>query len=77
VVDARHSGYPADRFVDGIHVNRRGALELSAALAEAIQGRPTSGWVALGDGRARPVDLPIEDVSESAVALAGGGSRVN
>ena len=70
VVDARRSGLAADLFMDGAHVNRRGALKLSAALAEVLADRPSAGptarWVALDLGRAGSVDLPMEDVMQSA-----------
>jgi len=71
VVDARHSGFAADQFMDGVHLNRRGALRLSAALGELLRD-PQSGagrWVALDPSRARAFDLPIEDVWQSHLAL--------
>ncbi len=70
VVDARHSGFAPDLFMDGAHVNRRGALKLSAALASVLRDPATLGsWAALDLGRAGAVDLPIEDVWQSLLAL--------
>ena len=77
VVDARHSGFSPDLFYDGAHLNRRGAIKLSAALAEVLRGpveKVESGrWVALDLGRDGPIDLPVEDVPQSAVALKANG----
>jgi hypothetical protein len=73
VVDARHSGFAADHFMDGAHVNRRGAMRLSTALADALADRPAGGtegrWVSLELGRAGVLDLPLEDVSQSTLAI--------
>jgi hypothetical protein len=73
VVDARHAGFAPDLFADGVHLNRRGALKLSAALAEILRDPleigQTGHWVALDINRARPVDLPIEDLIQSSVAV--------
>ena len=46
VLDARHSGYVHTRFVDSIHLTGKGALALSADVAEAIaagDGPPLGG----------------------------------
>jgi hypothetical protein len=73
VVDSRHSGFSPDLFLDGAHVNRRGALKLSAALADVLRepavvdGSPR--WVGLDLSKARDFDGPIEDVNQSVVAL--------
>src|SRR5262249_49405390 len=42
VVDARRSGFPPDLFVDGIHLDRDGALALSAEIADFLlaQSKP-------------------------------------
>jgi hypothetical protein len=76
VVDARHAGFPADLFMDGVHLNRRGALKLSEALAQVLldplDASPTGRYVALDLRRARPFEQPIEDVYDSAVALRAG-----
>ncbi len=75
VIDARRSGFGANEFSDGIHLNRRGALALSALLGEAIRGPVAADrWVALDRGRVDRVDLSIEDVYQSALALQATGS---
>ena len=77
VVDARHSGFTADLFADGAHLNRRGALKLSSALAAILRDPPPADlkqqWVALDLGRSREFDRPIEDVGQSGVALRAVG----
>ena len=72
VVDSRHSGFSPDLFLDGAHVNRRGALKLSAALADLLR-QPSLGdgsprWVALDLSKGRDYDGPIEDVNQSVIA---------
>ncbi len=75
VVDARRSGFGADQFFDGVHLNRRGAMALSALLGEAIRGPIAADrWVALDRGRVDRVDLPIEDVYQSGLALQAAES---
>lgn len=73
VVDARHSGFTPEDFMDGAHVNRRGAFKLSAGIADLLRGPAPDGtpprWVALDLGRVGPVALPMEDVSQSGAAL--------
>jgi Protein of unknown function (DUF1574) len=73
VVDFRHSGFTADLFIDGAHVNRHGASRLSAALAEILR-RPadaitSSRWVTLDIAHVPEFDGPLEDVNESTVVL--------
>ena len=70
VADARRSGFVPDEFNDGIHLKRNGALRLSAALGDLLRiGPPAGTWVDLDAGKPRPIDLPIEDLGQSAVAL--------
>jgi hypothetical protein len=73
VVDARHAGFPADHFVDGAHVNRPGALKLSAALGEILRepagAVPAPRWVGIEFDRVRRFDLSIEDVNQSTLVL--------
>ena len=80
VVDARHAGYDARLFLDNTHLNRRGALALSAALASilapylgpsspALAGR----WVDL-PAYQEPAEFPqIEDVHQSSLAIGTPG----
>ena len=78
VVDARHAGFAPDLFMDGAHMNRRGALKLSAALAEVLRdpiSTSESGrWVALDLDRVRGGEMPIEDVFQSGMALQAAGA---
>jgi hypothetical protein len=73
VVDARHSGFTADQFFDGVHVNRRGAARLSTALADTLADRPVEEvdrrWVSLELGPGGVLNLPLEDVYQSAAVL--------
>jgi hypothetical protein len=73
VVDSRHSGFTADMFLDGAHVNRRGALKLSAAVADVLRqpadDLASSRWVFIDLARIRDFDGPIEDVNQSIVAV--------
>ena len=77
VADARHSGFEAFEFNDGIHLKRFGALRLSAALGDLLRPEHApGGWVQLDTGRPRSVDYPLEDVGQSAVALQGGPAGI-
>jgi hypothetical protein len=73
VLDARQSGFSADDFYDGVHVERRGAMRLSIALADLLADRPDGGtggrWVSLETGEAGGLDMPLEDVIQSALAI--------
>jgi len=73
VLDARHSGFSADDFTDGVHVDRRGAMRLSIALADVLADRSDGGtegrWVSLEPGEAGALDVPLEDVIQSALAI--------
>ena len=73
VVDARHSGFPAEEFIDGAHLNRPGALKYSAALGQLLRdpGRSIEeiGWVQVDLGRVRGYSGKIEDVNQSAEAI--------
>lgn len=76
VLDARRSGFEAAEFNDGIHLKRPGALRLSAALGRTIRAGPGGDrWVRLDAGSPRSIEFPIEDVGQSAVAIAGGPTR--
>jgi hypothetical protein len=69
VLDARDSGFPAEVFIDAIHLDARGAAALSLGVAEALRddlaGAAPSRWIKLP--RYRPVLLPegAEDVETS------------
>jgi hypothetical protein len=78
VLDARRSGYPASVFVDAIHLDVRGAVALSADVAEAVRldlDAPASvRWVDLPSFRTRAVPSGVEDVelSRERLRLAKG-----
>ena len=80
VVDARHSGFAPDLFMDGAHLNRRGALQLSAALGELLRDRvadePSARWVTLDLARAKDYDVKMEDVIGSAAVLQAAEATV-
>jgi hypothetical protein len=74
VLDARRSGYDYTRFIDPIHLTGRGALTLSAEVADAIVSRRES-WVDLPPYRDHPVTTPLEDVEQSRIAVNAGNQR--
>ena len=62
MIDARRSGFLADDFMDGAHLDRRGAIRLSTALADALADRRGGGrWVALDIARAGEVEPSPRD----------------
>jgi hypothetical protein len=75
VLDARRSGYGVALFRDPVHLNRRGAVAYSEAVAKVIRDRlearpdaPRDDWVALPP--CRPADDPsLEDAAQSAIVL--------
>ena len=73
VIDARHAGFAPDLFTDGAHLNRRGALRLSAALGDLLRDRAAlsrQGWVPLVAAQdTGPTKVPLEDVFESMTLL--------
>ena len=82
VVDGRHAGYAPAAFVDATHLNRLGATEFTAALADLIAARREGAgvdrkWVQLPAFRGRAVGVSLEDFEESKLAtgLAGTARR--
>jgi hypothetical protein len=74
VIDARRAGYDRSLFVDYTHLNRRGALALSAELSKRIVEEtraPGAGprWTALNPYHSPTRKGPIEDLEESRLAL--------
>jgi hypothetical protein len=70
VLDARHAGFDHSRFIDPLHLNRRGAIELTervAGLLASLRAARVTGsrWVRLPDEPSRPDAGP----RASAVAL--------
>jgi hypothetical protein len=76
ILDARGSGYDHTRFVDAIHLTGKGALALSADVADAIAS-PQGSWVALPPYRDRTPSMPLEDFEHSVLAVrpAAGTER--
>jgi lysophospholipase L1-like esterase len=83
LVDGRRAGYEARAFFDAVHLNRRGAASLSAALSDLLAGgSPGPGGprhVALPAYRERPVAAALEDLDQScevaAATLSGVSAR--
>ena len=73
VLDARRSGYPDAAFADMVHLNRRGAVALSAALGDVLRdgrrGDPRR-WVELPPYREPTSRVALEDLGQSEVAWA-------
>jgi hypothetical protein len=74
VVDGTRSGYAADVFIDGVHLDRDGALALSTELAPILLGAAGEsagggGWVRLPSTRTRPADVVVEDFGQSVEAV--------
>lgn len=77
VIDGRSSGYDSALFVDATHLDRQGSMAFSAAVADAMgtgRGGASSGsrWVDLPAYSDRPIDVPVEDLAQSQIALGGG-----
>jgi hypothetical protein len=68
VLDARASGYAHTKFVDAIHLCGKGALALSADVAEAIAGPPVA-WAALPPYREHQPPHLLENLEESRAAV--------
>ena len=78
ILDARHSGFEPAEFNDGIHLQRAGALRLSLAIGDFLHDHwADRGWVKLDAGAPREIDLPMEDVNQSAVAFRTESGRVS
>ncbi len=76
VLDARRSGYARDLFADPTHLHRRGAVALSAAVADVLAPRlavaPATGprWIDLPAPRGRPIQVALEEMEQSRLAVA-------
>jgi hypothetical protein len=80
VVDGRHSGFGHGVFADAQHLDRDGAVALSASLARSMAPRlagNASGdrWVTLPDYAEPTERAEIEDMAASTLALARAGAR--
>ncbi|MBX6312140.1 MAG: hypothetical protein IRY99_04360 [Isosphaeraceae bacterium] len=75
VLDARRSGYGPSVFLDPIHLDGRGGIALSLAVADAI-ARPGPGrWIKLPAYQDPSLDRPFEDIEQSRLALEGQAMR--
>jgi hypothetical protein len=76
VLDARHSGYETDVFVDIVHLDRDGAATLSHDIAVALEVIPTlepkPRWAQLPRYQDVPVKVALEDIDGSRRALKIG-----
>ena len=77
ILDARHSGYEADVFVDVVHLDREGATTLSKDLALMLETLPDLGsksrWRQVPRYSAPASTLALEDMDQSRLALSGAG----
>jgi hypothetical protein len=77
VLDGRHSGYDAGVFMDACHLDPQGAYVFSRGVAEVLRrhdGGKAAGerWVALPAYEEHPIDVPLEDLKQSGLALQSG-----
>ena len=77
VLDARQSGYGHWVFTDACHLDPQGAFVLSSDLAEILRrerrkqpGDTHERWVHLPPYRDRPIDIPIENAVDAALAVS-------
>ncbi|MHC5542745.1 hypothetical protein ACYOEI_31355, partial [Singulisphaera rosea] len=74
VVDGRKSGYGPSAFFDYHHLSVRGASVFSDDVATIVRrvldgDRSFPRWVKLTEYRERPIDVPLEDIEQSRLAL--------
>ena len=76
VLDGRRSGYEPSVFMDACHLDPQGAYVFSKGVAEVLRrldapgGAPDQGrWVSLPAYREHPIDVPLEDLRQSGLAL--------
>ncbi len=78
VIDARHSSYPREVFLDPIHLDRHGAVALSHDIAPFLSD-PSSmqpGWFRLPAYREHPTKIAPEDLIQSMTALRQQNERI-
>lgn len=79
LLDARHAGYGAGLFVDPSHLDRRGAVALSTAVASLLSRPPqqlasASRWLELPQYTPQEPRLPLEDLEQSRLAVRASGA---
>jgi hypothetical protein len=80
VIDGRHSRYRPEVFFDPHHLDRVGAAAFSAEVSETVRrvlgGDPlVARWVDLPAYREAPIDVPLEDLEQSKLALSQARAR--
>jgi hypothetical protein len=85
VLDARRSGFEPPVFLDACHLDPQGGYVLSRSVADALGRSPerrgpaapgTPRWVTLPRYQNYPIDVPIEDVNQSLLAVKPGAGAV-
>jgi hypothetical protein len=79
VVDGRRSAYDRSVFLDACHLDPQGAFVFTEGVAEVLRrrggqdGRGPGGlaWYQLPRYRERPIDVPMEDIQQSGLAVMG------
>lgn len=73
VIDARSGGFKRQVFLDVVHLNHRGAGQLSAAVgtavAQALADPAADRWATLRPVESKPVRVAVEDLNRSADIL--------
>lgn len=74
VIDARRAGYPADVFVDPVHLSAEGAAAFSAELAKIVKANldhpaATGPWVSLAPYRRQAPTISYEDLAQSQLTV--------
>jgi hypothetical protein len=71
VIDGRRAGFERDLFRDPLHLDRQGALGLSAGVAEVLAAGQSKAqaWVALPGPHPWDVNVAVEDLEQSRVAV--------
>jgi hypothetical protein len=75
VIDGRHAGFERSAFTDIVHLHAGGAFALSDALADVLAAGADDRWVALPRFRSAPVDVPLEDINQSMLAIHAAEER--
>jgi hypothetical protein len=80
VIDGRHAGYTAEVFLDGVHLNREGAVALSTGIGQILRAsrdQPTLGtrWIDLPAYTPPSSRARVEDLGASYAALHSRPAR--
>jgi hypothetical protein len=82
LVDARHAGYEEPDFFDPHHLGRDGAAvysrDLAAIVRTSLNDPHRPRWIRMpARGAGAPVDVPLEDIEQSRLALSRNRSTRN